>query len=165
MPNGENSLKLVRQMIQTMTIGFSLLFLYISAHLVEDELFKIKDMKSVSSTHIFEGDLWVAGGFRKIRECRYIQPVRAVDENNRSLLVISHSTTAGQNWQGDDLPAPFGPWQVVGGAGHKVKIYQEYQCHSLWNQFDDVFSIDSRQDTIQVKILDKTLLETLKEKL
>lgn len=119
---------------------------------LELQFFPVKDMKTVDMVEVRGADLWVAGSFRKIRNCEYIGPVRVVAGTGRNLYVVSHSPVAKLNWQSGQAAQRFGPWQIVNGAGHKVKLYQEYACHDLWRQFDDVAVIDTRITPYKIEV-------------
>ena len=118
---------------------------------VEFRFFPVKDLKLIDNYEVKGSDLYVSGSFRKLRNCTYIPPVRVVDETGRNLYVVSHSPTAGQSWQPDNQAQKFGPWQIVGGAGKKLRIYQEYECHPLWNQYDNVGAVNARTSKITVE--------------
>ena len=123
------------------------------AQIVEFHYFPVKDLKLIDNYEVRGTDLWVSGSFRKLRNCQYIKPVRAVDENGRNLYVVSHNPVAGNNWQPNAHAQKFGPWQIAQGAGHQVTIYQEYECHDLWNQFDNIAIVDSRTADIKVEMM------------
>ena len=123
------------------------------AQIIEFQFFPVKDLKLVDNYEVRGADLWISGSFRKLRNCQYIKPVRAVDETGRNLYVISHNPISGNNWQPSDRAQKFGPWQIAQGAGHQVTIYQEYECHDLWNQFDNIAIVDARTENIKVEML------------
>ena len=123
------------------------------AQIVEFHFFPVKDLKLIDKYEVRGADLWISGSFRKVRNCQYIKPVRAVDETGRNLYVVSHNPLAVNNWQPSAYAQTFGPWQIAQGAGHQVTIYQEYVCHDLWNQFDNIAIVDARTSEIKVEML------------
>lgn len=78
-------------------------------------------------------DLYIVGLMVKQRkDCAYIPPPRARDENGLNYVIVSRSPTARQTWPADDRPQRFGPWVVIGGANKVLHFWQEHNCHPLW---------------------------------
>ena len=143
------------QQLAFMLAGAAFVFGCISAlgiaEVIEKKYFPIRDQITASAV-VIEDDVFVAGSFRKIRDCGYIPPVRAVDDQGRNLYVISHSPTSGNSWQPSTTPQMYGPWQIVNGAGRRIKVYHEYECHPLWNQHDSMMLLDTSVNPIKITV-------------
>lgn len=96
------------------------------------------------TVRVSDTEVVVSGTQRKVRDCRYIPPIRAETETGIHLQVMSRSPTTGQNWISTDLPRAFGPWVIPGGSGLRVHLYAEHQCHPLWPVFSPLGVLDTR---------------------
>jgi len=97
----------------------------------------------------YEGanDVVVRGTMYKNRQCDYIPPIRAVDQNGVHYRVESRSPTSGQNWSSANESRTFGPWVVIGGAGMKLQFYAEHQCWAPWSVFSILGTLDTSTPT------------------
>lgn len=133
----------VRHVITGISFIIGITLAITTIQIVENEFMPIKKNTYISSMVIKGNDIWIEGYSTKIRACKFIYPVRAVTTEGVSLLVISSNPTASQNWIASDYPQKFGPWQFIDAVGTNFKIFQEYECHPGWSQFQTAGRINS----------------------
>lgn len=111
---------------------------------VENRYFPVLVDWKPGLVNVLDTQVIVSGTQRKVRDCRYIPPIRAETESGLHLTVVSRSSSAGQNWIATDMPRAFGPWVISGANGLRVHLYAEHHCHPLWPVFSPLGVVDTR---------------------
>lgn len=88
-------------------------------------------------------DIIIAGIMAKVRDCDYLPPPHARDEQGQNYEVISTSPTRASSWDAAGTPQRFGPWRVKGGAGHRLTFYLEHRCHPMWRQITELGTLQT----------------------
>ncbi len=82
----------------------------------------------VETAVISGADVIFTGTLIKQRDCLFIPPVLARDQEGNPYAIVSNSPTAGKSWGVSDTPQNWGPWKVSGGAGKRLDFIATYIC-------------------------------------
>jgi hypothetical protein len=88
----------------------------------------VRDWK-VDAEATVGGDVVLTGTMIKQRDCVYLPPTLARDQNGQNYIVESTSPTAGKTWDADEAPQRWGPWTVRGAADKRLTFVIVYLCN------------------------------------
>ena len=82
----------------------------------------------VTDARVDAADVVLSGEMVKQRDCAYVPPTVARDQDGQNYIVESNSRTAGVSWASSDKPQKWGPWTVRGAAGKTLEFSNFYIC-------------------------------------
>jgi hypothetical protein len=100
------------------------------ASMIQERMLPVISDWKITNSKIEGTDLIVSGTMRKNRDCIFLPPTLARDQNGLNHRVISKASAGGTTWAADDEPQQWGPWVVPDGAGKKLTFINVYLCGS-----------------------------------
>jgi hypothetical protein len=83
---------------------------------------------NVTEKRLEGGDLVISGYMVKQRDCVFLPPTIARDDEGTNYPVESASRLAGKTWPRSDQPQHFGPWRVRGVGDRRLQFFNVYDC-------------------------------------